>query len=259
MSTGQLRLRDVTVRLDGRPVVQGATLELAAGRLIALAGPNGAGKTTLLRAIAGLAASTGGISLGGRDLAALSRRERARLMAYLPQGHQVHWPLAARDVVALGRYPHGLADPARPGEAHARAIHAAMARTGTLPFADRAVTELSGGERARVMLARVLAVEAPVLLVDEPTASLDPRHQLTVMQDLLAESRRGVLVLVVTHDIWLAARLADEMVLMDAGRIVAHGPPGEVLTDARLAAVYGVTARRQLVEGEMLLSPWGLA
>jgi iron complex transport system ATP-binding protein len=188
----------------------------------------------------------------------LSMRERARTIAYLPQGHQLHWPLSARDVVALGRYPHGLADPARLEGAHARAVEAAMARTDTLAFADRNALTLSGGERARVMLARVMAVEAPILIADEPTAALDPRHQLTVMQSLKAETQCGALILVVTHDIALAARLADEIVLMDGGGIIAHGPPHDVLTDARLAATYGVSVLRREIDGEALILPWSL-
>jgi iron complex transport system ATP-binding protein len=258
LHTAKLHMAAVSVSLGGREVVSGATLQFEPGRLVALAGPNGAGKTTLLRAIAGLAPASGTIRLGNRDLAQFTRQQRARAMAYLPQGHQVHWPLTARDVVALGRYPHGMGDPSNLRGEHTRAVDAAMARTQTTAFATRPINELSGGERARVMLARVLAVEAPVLLADEPTASLDPRHQITVMNDLKAESRRGALVIVVTHDIWLASRLADEIVLMNKGQIVAHGPPADVLTDQLLADVYGVSVKRQLVEGETLISPWGL-
>jgi iron complex transport system ATP-binding protein len=256
---GRVKLNDVSVHLGGREVVSNATLNLEPSRLVALAGPNGAGKTTLLRAIAGLIEASGTLSFDGVKMNALSRNERARRMAYLPQGHQVHWPLTARDVVALGRYPHGLADPSRMTADHARAIDIAMERTETSSFSDRRIMDLSGGERARVMLARVLAVEANILLVDEPTSSLDPRHQMTVMNDLKAESQRGTLVIVITHDIWLASRLADEIVLLDKGRIVAHGSPHEVLTDARLADVYGVTALRQFVDGEAMIAPWGLA
>jgi iron complex transport system ATP-binding protein len=254
-----LALENVSVSLGGRVIVNGASVSLDKGRFVALIGPNGAGKTTLLKAMAGLLPVTGRITLGGAEMAALSRRDRARRVAYLPQGHQVHWPLTARDVVALGRFPHGLADPARLTPDHARAIDAAMTRTETIIFADRPIMTLSGGERARVMLARVLAVEAPVLLADEPTASLDPRHQITVMNDLKAESRRGALVVAVTHDIALASRLADDIVLMSKGRIVAQGTPAEVLTDTMLADVYGVRALRQSVGGEHLVMPWGLA
>jgi iron complex transport system ATP-binding protein len=254
-----LELEQVSVRLGERAIVHDVTLSLQPARLVALLGPNGAGKTTLLKAMAGLLPVRGSVRFGGQALAAFSRRQRAQHIGYLPQGHQVHWPLSARDVVALGRYPHGLADPARMSADHAKAVDAAMTRTDTMQFADQPVMTLSGGERARVMLARVLAGCPSILLADEPTASLDPRHQITVMQDLKAESRRGALVIAVTHDIALASRLADEIVLMHEGRIVAQGSPTDVLTNERLASVYGVSALRQTVDGEDVITPWGLA
>jgi iron complex transport system ATP-binding protein len=263
-SAASLQLQSVTVRIAKEEIVSDATFTLKPGKLVAIVGPNGAGKTTLLRAIAGLTESTGHIILGGSAIKDLSRAERARKIAYLPQGHQVHWPMTARDIVALGRYPHGLTDPleldgVNSNSVHAKAVEAAMLRTEIIALKDRPIMSLSGGERARVMLARVLAVEAKLLLGDEPTASLDPRHQITVMQDLLNESRNGALVVVVTHDIWLASRLADEIVLMNQGRIVAHGAPHDVLSDARLADVYGINVRRMMIDGETLLAPWGLA
>jgi iron complex transport system ATP-binding protein len=257
--SGALSLDKVSVTLGGRVIVNDVALSFGPGRFVALLGPNGAGKTTLLKAMAGLLPSTGTILLGDQIVSNLPRNERARRIGYLPQGHQVHWPLSARDVVALGRYPHGLADPARMGEDHAKVIEAAMARTDTIRFADQPVSTLSGGERARVMLARVLAVEANVLLADEPTASLDPRHQIATMQDLKAESRRGALVVAVTHDISLASRLADEIVLMHEGRIIAHGSPLEALSDGHLVTAYGVKALRQSVDGEDVITPWTLA
>jgi iron complex transport system ATP-binding protein len=258
-TTTAIRLDDVCVSLSGREVVSQVSLNLTPGCLIAFAGPNGAGKTTLLRAIAGLVPASGKIMFGAQPILEIKRQERARRIAYLPQGHQVHWPLTVRNVVALGRFPHGLADPEKLTGDHARAVEEAMVRADVLAFADRSIQSLSGGERARVMLARVLCVEAPVILADEPTASLDPRHQISVLQDLKAESRRGALVIVVTHDIWLASRLADAMVLMDKGRVIAQGAPHEVLSDARLADVYGITVRRQSIAGENLISPWGLS
>ena len=197
------------MKLAGRVVLSDISLSLSPGHLVALVGPNGAGKTTLLRALAGLVPSDGAIHVGGDALASLSLRERARRFAYLPQGHIVHWPLPARDIVALGRYPHGATDPARLTPKDIEAVLRAMQAADVIAFSERRVTELSGGERSRVALARVFAVEAPVILADEPTSSLDPRHQIDVMKTLRAAADKGTLVIVVTHDLGLAARFAD--------------------------------------------------
>jgi iron complex transport system ATP-binding protein len=191
-----LKARHLGVSLSGRVVLKDVSLALAAGHLVALVGPNGAGKTTRLRALAGLIPSDGEIEIGGQSLASLPLRERAKRFGYLPQGHMVHWPLPARDIVALGRYPHGATDPARLSPKDAEAVLRAMQAVDVMEFSERRVTELSGGERSRVALARALAVEAPVILADEPTASLDPRHQIDVMQNLRAAADKGVLVVV---------------------------------------------------------------
>lgn len=252
-----LTLAGVGVTLGRRRIVSDVAMSLTAGRFVVLIGPNGAGKSTLLKAIAGLVAHEGRIALGGADISTLRPEARARRIAYLPQGHQVHWPLNARDVVALGRYPHGMTDPARIAGRDAGIVAEAMARMDVTHLADKAVTTLSGGERARVMLARVLAVEAPLILADEPTAALDPRHQITVMADLAAEAASGSLVIAVTHDLALAARMADEMVLVSDGRIVARGQAEDVLTESHLRAVYGVTGRPVAAGGYFL--PWDAA
>jgi iron complex transport system ATP-binding protein len=234
-----LEAQNVSVRLGGKPIVAGVSVTLRTGEFVALVGPNGAGKTTLIRALAGLLPSEGRIAVDGRALDELPPRERARRIAYLPQGNVFHWPLAVADVVALGRAPH--ADPfSRPSLDDRTAVERALAVTDLKDFAARPVTTLSGGERARVALARALATQAAVLLADEPTVSLDPRHQLAVMELLRGAARSGGAVLAVVHDLALAARFADRVIVMDKGRIAADAAPGEALTAERIAAVFGV-------------------
>ncbi len=253
-----LVVRALSVALGGRQVVAPVEFSLGAGRLVALVGPNGAGKTSLLRALAALVPATGRVLLRGQDIHAITSAERARRIAYLPQGHQVHWPLAVRDVVALGRFPHGGREPSRLGPEDQAIIHDAMVRTDTLTLAERSVQSLSGGERARVMVARVLAVDAAVILADEPMAALDPRHQLALMAVLKAEAARGRLVIAVTHDLMLAARFADEVIVLDQGQLVVQGPPDVALSAAVLSRVYGIEAAPVTVGGRTFQLPWSL-
>ncbi len=236
-----LRAADISVRLAHNLIVKRASLELKPRQLVVLVGPNGAGKTTLMRALAGLLPAEGRIEIGGRALPAFSARERARHIAYLPQGHIAHWPMSVASVVALGRHPY--ADAFAPlSEDDRAAVARALSATGIEPFAGRAVTSLSGGERARVALARALATQAPILLADEPTMSLDPRHQLVVMELLARVAHEGGAVLAILHDLALAARFADRVVMMSRGRLVADGAPRDVLTPAQIADVFGVEA-----------------
>ena len=251
-----LTARGLSVTLAGRLVLNDVSLALSSGHLVALVGPNGAGKTTLLRALAGLVPSGGAIHVGGAALSSLTLRERARRFAYLPQGHVVHWPLPARDIVALGRYPHGATDPARLIPRDSEAVLRAMQATDVVEFSERPVTELSGGERSRVALARVLAVEAPVILADEPTASLDPRHQFDVMKSLRASADKGVLVIVVTHDLGLAARFADTVLVLSDGRLVSQGAPIEALSEKIIGDVFRISAYRAEYQREAVIVPW---
>jgi iron complex transport system ATP-binding protein len=237
-------------------VLKDISLALSPGHLVALVGPNGAGKTTLLRALAGLVPSEGAIQVGGDALSSLTLRERARRFGYLPQGHIVHWPLPARDIVALGRYPHGATDPARLTAKDSEAVLRAMQATDVVEFGARRVTELSGGERSRVALARVLAVEAPVILADEPTASLDPRHQIDVMKNLRQAADGSALVIVVTHDLGLAARFADTILVLSEGRLVSQGVPAEALSERVMAEVFRISAYRAEFQREAVIVPW---
>ncbi len=255
-----LAAANIEVSYEARAAVRATTIALAPGELIALVGPNGAGKSTLLRALAGLVAHRGAVTWRGAALAELDGRTRARTVAYLPQDPPVHWPLAVRELVALGRLPHR-AYGADENAADVAAVTAAMRQTDTLEFAARSVSRLSVGERARVLLARALAVEAPVLLADEPIAMLDPYHQLDVLGTLraYAAGRDGSgprVVVVVLHDLGLAARFCHRVLLMDGGAIVADGAPDAALGAQVIRAHYRVEPFIARHEGEPLIVPW---
>lgn len=241
-----LSVTDLHVTLSGQAVLDGVTAAFAPGRVTAVLGANGAGKSTLLRALAGLLRASG-VTLDGGDLATTPPRERAKAIGYLPQDAAIHWNMAARDVVALGRLPHGDRDD--------RAIEAALAATDTTALATRPVRALSGGERARVLLARVLAGEPAWLLADEPLASLDPLHQIDTLALLRAAAARGTGVVVVLHDLTLAAHVADEVVLLKGGRVLAQGAADEVLTRKNIAAAYGVNVAIITHNGARVIVP----
>ena len=233
--------RGLSVRLGGRTVVRDIAVDMEAGTLVGVLGPNGAGKSTLVRALLGLLPSAGQVTIDGAPLAALTRPQIAQRIAYLPQGQALHWPLSVERLVALGRLPH-LAPFSRMADGDRAAIERAMARAEVAHLAGRIATELSGGERARVLLARALAVEAPALIADEPLANLDPAHQIHGMEVLRAEAEAGRLVVSVLHDLTLAARFCHRVLVLDQGRLVADGAPLHVLTPPLLRDVYGIAA-----------------
>ena len=223
-----------------RPVLRDIALRIAPGECIALLGPNGAGKSSLLKVLAGLLPATAGtIAIAGKALPAWRADALAKQRAYLGQHAEVHWPLPVRDVVALGRLPYGHRQ-LTPHDEHC--IDTAMQAADVHALAQRPVTALSQGERARVLIARLFATEAPLLLADEPTAALDLAHQHQLMQLFRQHCQRGGGAVLVLHDLNLAARYCDRVLLLQHGEMVGQGSPTEVLTAAQLAAVYGVEA-----------------
>lgn len=237
-----LRLDKVTVMADRAPLVDQCSLPAGAGEFIAVVGENGAGKSTLLRAIAGyVPISAGSCTLDGVDIASLPTTERARKIAWLPQTMPVAWPIRVSDAVALGRFPHGAA-PWRLAQNDRIAIERALKACDLMGLRDRSTATLSGGELARVHIARALASEAPLLLADEPVAALDPRHQLAVLQLFRASVDRGGCAIVILHDLALAARFADRIIGMKGGRIVVDDTPQKAITAEWIDQLFGVTA-----------------
>ena len=257
MTAARLSARSLTVQLKLRTVLDDVSFDIVTPGLVVLAGPNGAGKSTLLRALAGLVAPAAGeVRIDDGALATWSIPERARRIGYLPQERTVHWPLAVRSVVALGRLPHQ-GPRARESNADRTAIDFAMAAMDITALAARSVQDLSGGERARVLVARVLAQEPQILLADEPTAGLDPSHQWALFETLEAAAQSGMRVVVALHDLAIASRFATHLVLLAGGRLIASGPPSGVLTPERLAQVYGITADTVETGGHRLIVPTG--
>lgn len=247
-----LSLDRVTVRLGGATILDRVSATIAPGRVTAILGPNGAGKSTLLRAAAGLIAASGTIHLDDTPIAALDRRARARALGYLPQDAAVHWNMRVAEVVALGRLPHGTSP-----DQDSAAIAVALDATATAAFADRPIATLSGGERARVLLARVLAGTPRYLLADEPLAALDPAHQADIVARLRAVAVAGAGVAVVVHDLLQAQLAADDAILLDAGRIVAAGPAAQVLVPEHLERIFGIRVASVEAAGRALWVPVG--
>lgn len=261
--SARLALEGVAARLGERTVLGGVDLAVAPGEVVGLVGRNGAGKTTLLRIAAGtLTPDAGRVLLDGRAIASIERRARARQVALVPQDTQVPFPFSVAELVLMGRTPHlgflGFEN------AHDLAVaRGAMQRMGIAALADRAVPTLSGGERQLAVVARALAQEPNLLLLDEPTAFLDLRHRLEVLEIVRALAAGGASALVVSHDLGLAARFCDRLVLLGEGCILASGAPREVLVPETLRAAFGIEASIVLApDGTPLVAPlstWGRA
>lgn len=250
--TSAIAFNLVSAGYRNRPVLQGVSARFAPGEVTGLVGPNGAGKTTLFRvALRLLEISQGDVRILGKPLSQWNADGLARTIAYLPQETEAAWPIESRRLVALGRLPHRAAlSPL--SEDDGQVIEAALARCDALHLANRPISNLSAGERARILLARALAVGAPILLADEPAAHLDPSHQLRLMELLRAEAARGTAVIVTLHDLALASRFCDKLVVMHTGRVVAEGVPEDALDDGVLRSVFAISARR--VENGIV--PW---
>lgn len=254
-----LEARDLRAAYDGQDVLHDLTLAVLPGQVLGVIGPNGAGKTTLLRALAGLLApSRGAVLVGGRDVTALGDRERARALGLVPQIETQAWPVTVYRLVSMGRAAHrGWLMPLT--EDDHRVVDEALERMALSALRERPVTTLSGGERQRALIARALAQQPRVLLLDEPTAHLDLRYQATILALVreLVQSDDGLAVVISLHDLNLAALFADRLALLAEGRLQRVGPPRDVLTASLLSEVYGVeiVVGQHPVHGTPLIAP----
>ena len=250
----KLSLCNIGLSITNKVILEGINLELNSGELVVLLGANGAGKSSLLRSALGLAQVSTGESLIDEQLVTtLSSANRAKKVAYLPQKRPLAWPIKVFDVVSLGRYAYGV-NLGRLKNDDLESVESAITSCGLEQLRNRRVDTLSGGEAARVHVARAFAANAALLLADEPTAALDPKHQLDVMQLIRRYVDMGGGALVVGHEASLAARFADRLIWMRDGRIVADGTVKETMTAAMMAEIYGVSAQIGDVAGHINVS-----
>lgn len=253
ISTSSISAAGVGVDLDGLTVLDDVTLDVVSGEVLVLVGPNGAGKSTLLGVLSGeRRPARGTVTMNGRELSGIRHSELARVRSVLTQENSVSFPFLVSEVVAMGRSPWARTVE---GRDDVTAVRQAMDASDVSHLAARRYTALSGGEKARVSLARVLAQRTPVVFLDEPTASLDLRHQEDVMRIARALADEGRAVVVVLHDLTLAGAYADRMALISAGRLEAIGTPAEVLTEERVERVYGLPVQLHLVAGRPVVVP----
>ncbi|KAB0571949.1 ABC transporter ATP-binding protein [Brucella pituitosa] len=250
MST--LSVHNLDVSLGRKAVLETVGFEAGEGEFIGLIGPNGAGKTTLLRALLNLMASTGNILLDGSDFRRMHVADRAKVIAYLPQERDVAWPVTVRMLVSLGRSALKPVFAGLDGDDET-IVETAMQRMGVAELASRPANELSGGERARALIARVLAQDTPVILADEPVAGLDPAHQLELMELFAGLATEKKTVIASLHDLGLAAKYCTRLIVLNKGRLVVDGAPEDVLTPALLKDVYGIDARLLKIDDDFIV------
>lgn len=256
VATPMLAARGLGYGYGARAVGRDVDLVVHAGEVVCLLGPNGSGKTTLFKTMLGLLPPLGGgLQLAGMPMASLSRQQIARRVAYVPQAHAAHFPFRVLDMVVMGRTAHlGMfAAPAR--EDRSRAL-AALAALGIEALAEAEYTRISGGQRQLALIARALAQDAPAIVMDEPTASLDFGNQVVVLGEVKRLAAQGLAVLLSTHDPDHAFSVGDRVALLDGGRLVAQGAPRDVLTAERLRSVYGVSVVvERLPQGQTVCAP----
>ncbi|MCH9809023.1 MAG: ABC transporter ATP-binding protein [Alphaproteobacteria bacterium] len=256
-SQKHLSVQGLSVQLKRREVLREVSFDLDAGQFVGLIGPNGAGKSTLLKAVMGLLSRQGKIELKGAALEMLSPQERGRIISYLPQEREVNWPISVEELISLGRAPYHSPFSSN-SQADLAAIEKAIAAMDLEHIRARSALELSGGERARALIARALAQETDLLLSDEPAAGLDPAHQIALMATFSKLARAGRTVLASLHELTLAGQWCDRLILLSEGCIIADGTPDEVLTKDNLANVYGVTAHVSRTGDGLAVFPTGL-
>jgi iron complex transport system ATP-binding protein len=251
--THALQTCQLQVQLAGRPVLSNIDLQITAGRWTCVVGPNGAGKSTLLKALAGLLPINGEVFWQGRSLDSIDRRERALKLSWLGQGEACALDLRVWDVAMLGRLPHqGWLD--APNDQDAQMVEAALKATQAWDWRERTLGELSGGERQRVLLARAMAGHAPVMLMDEPLANLDPPHQVDWLEQVHCLLALGTTVVSVLHEIGMALH-ADDIIVMAEGRVVHHGAGRAAETHAAIEAVFDGRIRIAAVDGQWVVLP----
>lgn len=254
-----LKVSDLNLKIDGAKIINNASLEIETGQIIGLIGPNGAGKSMLLKSILGLNEEAHGtVTIDDQNLNNISLKDKAKFISYAAQGAPVHWPLTVGHLVSLGRIPHLSPWQSTTKEDQQLTLNA-MKMTEVDHLSTRTTTSLSGGERARAMLARAIVTGSDFLFADEPIEALDPYHQIQIMNILKNLSQKGQGVLVVIHDLNVAQQYCDQLILMDNGKIIAKGVPENVLTDEFLQNTYRIKASRIEHDGQHIILPTRLA